>query len=44
MFEGPDLEAVAPDFSLTPPDHRSIVRLSENRGKKPVVLIFGSFT
>ena len=44
MFEGPDLGAVAPDFSLTTHDHRGVVRLSENRGKKPVVLIFGSFT
>jgi hypothetical protein len=44
MFEGPGLGAPAPDFTLTSHDHRSVVRLSEHRGNKPVVLIFGSFT
>jgi hypothetical protein len=44
MFEGPELGAPAPDFILTTHDRRRVVRLSENRGVKPVVLIFGSFT
>jgi hypothetical protein len=44
MFEGPALGAPAPDFTLASHDHQGFVRLSEHRGKKPVVLIFGSFT
>jgi Ca2+-binding EF-hand superfamily protein len=44
MFEGPDLGASAPDFTLATHDHRGVVRLSDYRGAKPVVLIFGSFT
>jgi len=44
MFEGPALGAPAPDFTLTSQDRRGVVSLSEYRGKKPVVLIFGSFT
>src|SRR5262249_55708860 len=42
--EGPKLEAAAPDFSLRSPDEKKTVTLSDCRGKKPVVLIFGSFT
>jgi hypothetical protein len=42
--EGPDIDQVAPDFTLETHDGKSKVRLSEYRGKKPVVLIFGSFT
>jgi hypothetical protein len=42
--EGPKLEAPAPDFTLKSPDGQRSVTLSEYRGKKPVVLIFGSFT
>ena len=34
----------APDFSLTGRDENSRVRLSELQGKRPVVLIFGSYT
>jgi AhpC/TSA family/EF hand len=42
--EGPKLEAPAPDFTLKSPDGKRSVTLSDYRGKKPVVLIFGSFT
>lgn len=34
----------APDFALQTLDGKQTVRLSEFRGKKPVVLIFGSYT
>ena len=35
---------LAPDFSLKTPDGTAEVRLSSFRGKKPVVLVFGSYT
>lgn len=41
---GPDLNGPAPDFTLPTQDGKATVTLSEFRGKKPVVLIFGSFT
>jgi EF hand len=44
MFEGPNLNQPAPDFVLKTQDGKRPVRLSEFRGKRPVVLIFGSFT
>ena len=34
----------APDFSLETYDKRSHVQLSNFRGNKPVVLVFGSYT
>ena len=34
----------APDFSLETYDKRSRAQLSDLRGKKPVVLVFGSYT
>lgn len=34
----------APNFSLETSDKNSRVQLSDFRGKKPVVLIFGSYT
>jgi len=34
----------APDFTLPRLDHTGSVRLSELRGKRPVVLVFGSYT
>jgi hypothetical protein len=34
----------APDFSLETYDKGGLVRLSDFRGKKPVVLVFGSYT
>ena len=41
---GPGLDAPAPDFTLTSPDGKTTITLSEFRGQKPVALIFGSFT
>ena len=35
---------LAPDFTLYDIDGRDSVTLSDFRGKKPVALIFGSFT
>lgn len=35
---------IAPDFELRTPNGDATVKLSSFRGKKPVVLIFGSFT
>ncbi len=34
----------APDFSLESRDRKSRVQLSTFKGKKPVVLVFGSYT
>jgi hypothetical protein len=42
--EGPDVGQTAPDFTLPTHDGKSRIRLSEFRGKKPVVLVFGNFT
>lgn len=44
ILEGPKVGRRAPDFEL--PDHKRErrIRLSQFRDKKPVVLIFGSFT
>jgi Ca2+-binding EF-hand superfamily protein len=42
--EGPALGAPAPDFELLRRGGGPVVRLSDSRGKRPVVLIFGSFT
>jgi hypothetical protein len=44
MHEGPDPGALAPDFVLHTQDGKQAVRLSQYRGHKPVVLIFGNFT
>lgn len=41
---GPKLGAMAPDFTLTTENGKQTVTLSDYRGKKPIVLIFGSFT
>jgi hypothetical protein len=35
---------VAPDFTLSTLDHKGSVTLSSHRGKRPVVLVFGSYT
>ena len=40
----PDVGAPAPDFELGTPDGARRTRLSSYRDKRPVVLIFGSFT
>ena len=42
--EGPALGDQAPDFKLRTHDGRREIQLGESRGKKPVVLVFGSFT
>lgn len=44
LYEGPRLDARAPDFSLTTHDGKNTVRLSDLLGEKPVVLTFGNFT
>ncbi len=40
----PDTGDPAPDFELSDSEGKSSVRLSDLIGKKPVALIFGSFT
>jgi hypothetical protein len=42
--EGPRLGEMGPDFTLTTHDGKKQVTLSQYRGHRPVVLIFGSFT
>jgi Ca2+-binding EF-hand superfamily protein len=44
IYEGPTMGEKAPEFSLRTQDGNQEYRLSQYRGKKPVVLIFGSFT
>lgn len=44
MMEGPGVNERAPDFKLATHDGKERYSLSQFRGKKPVVLIFGSFT
>jgi len=41
---GPALGALAPNFTLPSLDGRRQVRLVDFQGKKPVALIFGSYT
>lgn len=41
---GPAAGTAAPDFTLTSPDGSQAVTLSAFQGKKPVALIFGSYT
>ena len=42
--EGPRVGDKAPDFELATHDKARRIRLSGSTGKRPVVLIFGSFT
>jgi hypothetical protein len=42
--EGPGIGDKAPDFKLPVHDGKKKIRLFDFRGKKPVVLVFGSFT
>ena len=42
--EGPAVGRPAPDFTLRTFDDTKAISLSRFHGKKPVVLIFGSFT
>ena len=44
LGSGPALYKPAPDFTLRTFDGQSEVKLASFRGKKPVVLVFGSFT
>ena len=44
ISQGPALGRLAPDFELADHEHKRRIRLSQFRGQKPVVLIFGSFT
>jgi hypothetical protein len=44
FFEGPAIGQRAPEFALKTQDGSREVRLSQYRGHKPVVLVFGSFT
>lgn len=41
---GPRVGDLAPNFSLTSPDGKTRMTLADFRGKKPVVIVFGSFT
>jgi hypothetical protein len=44
LLAGPSVGQEAPDFTLKTNDGKQSYSLSEWRGKKPIVLIFGSFT
>jgi thiol-disulfide isomerase/thioredoxin len=44
LQEGPRVGEQAPDFGLKTHDGKQTIRLSELRGSKPVVLVFGNFT
>jgi len=44
IHEGPRVDEPAPDFALKTFDARQTVRLSEQLGEQPVVLVFGNFT
>jgi hypothetical protein len=44
FHEGPAIGEKAPNFVLQTQDGKQEIRLADYRGKKPVVLIFGSFT
>jgi hypothetical protein len=44
MSEGPAINEKAPYFTLSTPDGKGTLDLGRHQGKKPLVLIFGSFT
>lgn len=44
LNEGPKVDEPAPDFRLTTQDGSRTIRLSEQFGSKPIVLVFGNFT
>lgn len=44
LSSGPQLGDIAPDFTLPTHDGTTSVTLSDSFGKRPVVLVFGSFT
>ena len=44
LTSGPQVGDVAPDFTLPKHDGTARIKLSDSFGKRPVVLVFGSFT
>jgi hypothetical protein len=42
--QSPKVGDLAPDFELQDPDGNLAIRLSDFRGKRPVALVFGSYT
>ncbi len=44
LNEGPKVDELAPDFELLTQDGSRKIRLSEQIGSKPIVLVFGNFT
>jgi hypothetical protein len=44
FHEGPKIGDLGPDFVLKTVDGKKEAHLADYRGKKPVVLVFGSFT
>jgi hypothetical protein len=42
--QSPKVGDIAPDFELQDPEGKVRVRLSDYRGKRPVALVFGSYT
>jgi hypothetical protein len=44
LNEGPKVNEPAPDFRLTTQDGSRTIRLSEQLGSKPIVLVFGNLT
>ena len=42
--QSPKVGDIAPDFELQDPEGNVRVRLSDFRGKRPVALVFGSYT
>jgi hypothetical protein len=42
--EAPKVGELAPDFELQSPEGEAVFRLADFRGKRPVALIFGSYT
>ena len=43
-YDGPKLGEMAPTFTLTSLDQKSSTNLEDFRGKRPVVLVFGSYS
>lgn len=44
VCEGPELEAIAPNFKLETVDGKQKIELKSLIGKKPIVLVFGNYT
>jgi hypothetical protein len=42
--KAPKVGDLAPDFELRDPSGKTVVRLADFRGKRPVALVFGSYT